>query len=124
MSPSSKNENEQDFDSEAPDTRITAGVGDIDPYSLEDSDGNSSSAEDSDLADENDEFAYLAEEGDEDIDSEALAEKEHYLEDVAEDGDVDEEGLEGNVKELHFDEDQPEPYGYGDDPNGYEDDED
>jgi|GEM_PF-6272960 len=124
MSPTSKNEDGPDFDAAAPDTRITAGVGDIDPYSLEDVDGNSSSEEDSDLADENDEFAYLAEDSDEDIDDEALAEKEHYLEDVAEDGDVDEEGLESNVKELHFDEDQPEPYGYGDDPNGYEDDED
>lgn len=90
------------------DPRYTATPGDIDR--LEDEaaveellTGESSTLADEDLPQEFDDLADAAEHGGLDRDDERLARKEHELEerDLT---DVDEEGLEGNLKSLHFEE--------------------
>lgn len=96
------------------DPRYTATAGEIDRLDDEAAveellTGESSTVADGDLPQEFDDLADAAEHGDLDRDDERLARKEHELEerDLT---DVDEEGLEGSLKSLHFEEAEGEDH--------------
>ncbi|WP_414500049.1 hypothetical protein [Zymobacter sp. IVIA_12111.31 C1] len=90
------------------DQRYTATTGEIDQLDDEAAveellTGESSTVSAEDLPQEFDDLADAAEHGGQDRDDERLARKAHELE-ARDLTDVDEEGLEGHLKTLHFEE--------------------